>query len=283
MSVNNPQKSVSAIVVTFNSIERIESCLKALSAEIASVGEIIVHDNASGDATVRAIEFGFPDVKIIRSDKNIGFAAANNRAVAESKGDFILFVNPDFIIDRGALDRMYKALIDLPEAGAVAGRMRHPDDSFQPTCRKLPTMKNIFKSRGSFIGGRQDTDDYTLGDFDVPTEVPAAAAKFFLIRRDFFDSLNGFDERFFMFMEDTDLCLRIAAAGKKVYFIPDAGGIHYWGGGASVPGFRRLRYHHMSVWKYFLKHYPNGFSLLLLPVALVVNLVLKAALGRTGK
>ena len=269
------------MVVTFNSAERIESCLKALSGEIEAVGgEIIVYDNGSQDSTIRAIEAGYPQVRLIRSSKNIGFGAACNQAAAEAESEYLLFANPDFIIDRGALAVMIEDMIKLPEAGAIAGRMRHPDDSFQPTCRKLPTTNNIFFSRGSVFGGRSGRNGYTLGDFDTTTAVPAAAATCLLMRRDFFLSLKGFDERFFMFMEDTDLCLRMAAAGKKVYFEPEAGGIHHWGKGSAVSSFRRQWYHHMSVWKYFLKHYPNGFSLLLLPIALMINLLLKSVTGR---
>ncbi|PKK84776.1 MAG: hypothetical protein CVT49_01075 [candidate division Zixibacteria bacterium HGW-Zixibacteria-1] len=282
MSEINPQKSVSAIVVTFNSAERIESCLKALSDEVDSVGgEIIVYDNASQDATIRAIETGFPRVVIHKSEKNIGFGAANNRAAAKSGKEYILFANPDLIIDKGSISALIEALEKLPDAGAVAGRMRNPDRTFQPTCRKLPTTNNIFFSRGSILGGKAGMTQYTLGDFDSSAAVPAAAATCLLMSKNFFLSLGGFDERFFMFMEDTDLCVRIAAAGRIIYFVPGAGGVHYWGGGATVSAFKRLWHHHMSVWKYFLKHYPNGFSLLLLPAALLVNLLLKTVMVRS--
>ncbi|MEW5922745.1 MAG: glycosyltransferase family 2 protein [Candidatus Zixiibacteriota bacterium] len=277
----NPQKTVSAIVVTFNSAEGIESCLKALSTEIASVGgDIIVYDNGSHDSTIRAVETGFPHIHLYRSSRNIGFGAGCNQAVAKSESEYILFANPDLIIDTGALAVLIETMSKLPDAGAVAARMRHPDGSFQPTCRKLPTSNNIFFSRGSIFGGRSEKNGYTLDDFGATAEVPAAAATCLLMRRDFFLSLGGFDERFFVFMEDTDLCMRIAAAGKKVYFEPRAGGIHHWGKGSSVSSFKRQWYHHMSVWKYFLKHYPNGFSLLLLPAALLVNLLLKTVTGR---
>lgn len=283
MPVSNPQKSVSAIVVTYDSAAHISACLKALTSEIDAVGgEVVVFDNNSGDATLRAVESGFPDVKIIRSDNNIGFAAANNNAAAESQGEYLLLVNPDLALDSGSLAKMLAVFDEHDDAGAVAGRMRNPDGTFQPTCRNLPTMKNIFFSRGSMLGGKGGSNKYTLGDFDSPTPVPAAAATCLLLRRDFFLELGGFDERFFMFMEDTDLSRRIGETGKKIYFIPDAGGVHHWGGGSAVSKITRLRYHHMSVWKYFLKHYPNGFSLLLLPIALLANFFLRAVFGRQG-
>jgi len=282
VSVSNPQKSVSVIVVTFNSVERIASCLRALRDEVDSIGgEIIIYDNASGDATVRAVESAFPDVRIIKGEKNIGFAAANNQAVLEADGDHILFANPDLVLDHGSIALMLKELTARPDAGAVTARMRHPDESFQPTCRKLPTMKNIFFSRGSMLGRSGKSDEYTLGDSDEITEVPAAAATCLMLSRVFFEQLGGFDKRFFMFMEDTDLSLRIGEAGKKIYFIPEAGGVHFWGRGAAVSNYKRLWHHHKSVWKYFLKHFPNGFSLLLLPIALLANFILRALLGKS--
>jgi N-acetylglucosaminyl-diphospho-decaprenol L-rhamnosyltransferase len=109
--------------------------------------------------------------------------------------------------------------------------------------------------------------------------VPAAAATCLLTERELFKSVDGFDPRYFMFMEDTDLCRKLSLAGKKVYFIPGAGAIHRWGKGAHVSRARRLFYQHRSVWQYFLKHYPNGFSLFLLPLVLLINFTLKLLLG----
>ena len=127
------------------------------------------------------------------------------------------------------------------------------------------------------------TDSYTLGDCSETTEIPAVSATCLMVERDFFLSLGGFDERFFLFMEDTDLCLRIGQAGRKIYFVPEAGAVHRWGTGASVSLAKRSWHHHRSVWKYFLKHYPNGFSLFLLPALLFVNFILRAIAGPIRK
>jgi GT2 family glycosyltransferase len=276
---NIPEIKVSAIVITCNSAEFITTSLEALQKEINSTGgEIIVFDNNSGDDTIAAIKSQFPEPVLIESERNIGFAAACNRASEIAKGEYLFFVNPDLVLDNGALKELIRAINDGPSAGAAVGRMRNPDGNFQPTCRNLPDIKNLIFSRRSVFGKRNKSfsagDRYTLGDFNQITAVPAAAATCMLIKRDFFLKLGGFDRRFFLFMEDTDLSLRINLAGKKIYFVPGAGGTHHWGKGAKLSEWRRSGYHHISLWKYFLKHYPNGFSLFLLPILLSLNFIL---------
>lgn len=261
-------------------------CLKALKPEIDSVGgELIVFDNNSRDNTVASVKTLFQEVSIIVSGKNIGFAAANNSASKNARGEFLLFANPDIIIDTGAVRVLMDALIGRPDAGAVTARMRNKDGSFQATCRNFPSLKNIFFSRGSFISelpvskSKSGSIIYTLGDFENIAEVPASSATCLMMRKDFFDEIGGFDERFFLFMEDTDLCGRINQKGKKVYFVPGAGAVHYWGRGSAVSPFKRSLRQHISVWKYFLKYFPNGFSVFIMPILLIFNLIITMLSG----
>jgi GT2 family glycosyltransferase len=163
-----------------------------------------------------------------------------------------------------------------PEAGLVSGRLRNPDGSFQPTCRRFPTVGNMVFARGSAIsrllrrGGDAD-ERYTLPDYHETIEVPAVAATMVLIRRELFIRAGGFDGRYFMYMEDTDLSLRLSRLDCVNLFVPGSGGVHHWGRGSRAGRLTRLRRHHMSVWRYFLKHFPNGFSVFLLPLLLTLN------------
>lgn len=277
---------VSAIIVTCNSAERIVSCLKILSDEIIRVGgEIIIFDNHSHDSTVKSVNAITPSAIVIESRKNIGFAAAVNKASGSAQGKYLLFLNPDVILDHDSIKILMDSMVEQPSAGAVVARMRDSDGFFQPTCRNFPTIGNIFFSRGSILsllGGNQD-DKYTLGDFSQPAEVPAASATCIMMERDFFASIGGFDGRFFLFMEDTDLCFRTRQAGRKIYFIPGAGGIHFWGESSDISPIRRSWHHHISVWRYFLKHYPNGFSIFFLPLALMVNFLGRVMIGSRRK
>ncbi len=282
MNSPNNEISVTAIVVTYNSSENIVQCLKALHREIETVGgEILVVDNCSKDSTAEIVREVFPDLELIVPPKNLGFGSANNLAAEKGKGKYILMANPDLVLDDGALKILLDNINGYEDSGAAVARLRNSDGSFQPTCRNFPNFYNIFFSRGSVLnpdrwGGK---NNYTIGEFGRVTSVPAASAACMLMERDFFLKIGGFDPRFFLFMEDTDLSLRICQAKRKIYFIPEAEAIHYWGKGSKISRSRRTWYHHVSVWKYYLKHYPNGFSLFLLPVALGINFVIRAITG----
>jgi len=216
--------NISAIVITFNSLTHIHQSLSALQREINSVGgEIIIFDNDSTDETVAYIRSNFPGLNIIESKKNIGFGRAVNRAGQTACGEYLFLANPDMILDEGSLDQLRKTFDRFTDAAAVSGRMRNRDGAFQATCRVLPTMYNMMLSRGSWFSKFFESGKYTLGDFKEITSVPAVAGTCLMIKRDSFEMVGRFDERFFMFMEDTDLSLRINQAGSTIYFNPLAG------------------------------------------------------------
>ncbi|MEW6050196.1 MAG: glycosyltransferase family 2 protein [Candidatus Zixiibacteriota bacterium] len=267
--------SISIVVVTCNSLPALTDCLTSLSSELRpSVDELIVVDNNSSDDSTEQVLAFFPDSKVIHNERNRGFAVACNQGARIAKGNYLVFLNPDVQVDNGSLSALVKAQENNPRAGLASARLRFSDGAFQPNCRVFPTTANILFSRGSTLSRWFGGTWYTLPDYAVTTGVEAVAATFVMTRRERFHAIGGFDERFFMFMEDTDLSLRLHQSGFVNLFVPSAGGVHAWGRGASAGRFRRAWLHHYSVWKYFLKHVPNGFSMLLLPVLLTVNLVL---------
>lgn len=281
--------TVSVVIVTCNSLPALNGCLEALHATPGSDRlELVVVDNASHDGSPEAVKERFPDCSILTNDKNRGFAAACNQGAQAAGGEYLLFLNPDVQIDPGAIDELLKAFEQFPEAGLVSGRLRFPDGTFQATCRNFPTVANLVFSRGSLFSrlfgeGIDRKGRYTLSDYKATTEVPAVAATMLMVRRELFDRLGGFDPRFFMFMEDTDLSYRIFLHGRKNYVVPSAGGGHAWGSGSPAGRFRRQRLHHHSLWQYFLKHQPNGFSVIVLPVLLLFNLLFSMLLPGGGK
>ncbi|MEW5796861.1 MAG: glycosyltransferase family 2 protein [Candidatus Zixiibacteriota bacterium] len=272
---------VSIIVVAHNSLPALSGCLKALDAAVAGIDhELILVDNASTDRSAAEAVQLFPLATVLKNDKNLGFAAACNRGAEVAAGEWLLFLNPDVTIDRDALAHLLTAAQSNENAGLISGRLRNADGSFQPTCRQFPTIGNIFFSRGSALAWllkRPVTAGvrYTLPDYDQTTAVPAVAATMVMIKRDLFEQVGRFDTRFFMYMEDTDLSLRLHQHGRVNLFVPSAGGVHRWGEGTTVGRVRRLLWHHHSVWKYFLKHFPNGFSVVLLPLLLAANLAIQ--------
>ncbi len=279
---------ISIIIVTHNSAEVLKGCLGSLrEATRDTDSELIVVDNNSRDDSPALVEQSYPDIVLIRNERNKGFARACNQGLTKTTGEYVLFLNPDVQLDPGCLESLKAVIRNDHKAGAVVPRLKNSDGSFQPTCRRFPTIYNIFLSRGSVLSRLfRHTHVYTLPDYPETTVVEAAAATVLLIRRSLMVRMSGFDERFFMYMEDTDLCRRLKSLGYRNYFVPAAGGVHDWGHGSSSGTIVRAWYHHLSTWRYFLKYLPNGFSLLVLPVILAVNLILVILLQpfrRSGK
>lgn len=215
-------------------------------------------------------------------ENNLGFGRACNLAVQAASGEYLLLVNPDAVLDPTSVTRLKEAHRANDRIGFAVPRLRFPDGRFQPGCRKFPTTTNMIFSRGSsvarLVGIGSEQSRYTLPDYPDITAVPAVAGTVALILRSDFDRVGGFDPRFFLYMEDTDLCLRLNHNGYKNLFVPTAGAVHRWGRGSAAGKLRRVWRHHLSVWKYFLKHYPNGFSVVVLPALLLVNGLVSAVL-----
>lgn len=273
------KNKISIVIVTHNSAPALKGCLLSLHQALEQIeAELVVIDNGSNDGSRQQVEQQFPNARIHANEKNRGFAAACNQALKLSDGEFVLFLNPDVRLDSDCLDKLRSVIVSDSKAGGIVPRMRYPDDTFQATCRRFPTIYNMLFSRGSVIGKLfGSTQIYTLGDYSETTAVDAVAATVLMIRRLLIERIGGFDERFFVYMEDTDLCLRLKTSGYHNYYVPSAGAVHDWGHGSSAGGVSRAWRHHFSVWQYFLKHLPNGFSLLVLPLVLALNLAVVIA------
>lgn len=217
---------------------------------------------------------------MIRNDQNLGFGKACNQGTRVAQGKFLFFVNPDVELKQNSARELLNVAQVNADAGAIVPRLTFPDGRFQASCRKFPTMYTILFSRGSIAGrflswlGVSVSHEYTLPDYPVVTQVDAVAGTALLVDRELFQKIAGFDERFFLYMEDTDLSLRLVQSGKRNLFVPSATAIHGWGKGSSGSRLRREIAHHHSVWQYFLKHEANGFVLIVLPMLLVINLVI---------
>ncbi len=248
-------QGISAIVVTYNSGAEVGACLDALQG----CGEVIVVDNASADESV-AVASERPGVTVLANASNLGFAGAVNQGARRSAGRYLLILNPDAVIESG-LDRLREA---CERHGIAAGLLLNPDGSLQSgfTVRRLPTAATlVFECLGlnRMWPGNPVNRRYRYPDLDLskPALVEQPAGAFLMIRRDVFDRLGGFDERFWpVWYEDVDFCKRAAAAGYAIGYTPDARARH--SGGHSVQSIetrsKRL-YWYGSLLKYADKHY----------------------------
>ena len=278
---------LSVIIVTYNSLPAIVGCLDSLARSDRSIGfETIIVDNQSTDSTVKSISGHVIKPKVTVWPTNLGFAEGCNLGAKSAAGEFLLFLNPDVEIESNTLSVLVSFCRARPNAGLVTGRLRHPDGSFQPNCRRFPSVRNLMFSRGSWLSRfAGDSGTYTMSDASEPMVVEAVAGTMLAVSRKQFSALGGFDGRFFMYMEDTDLSIRAHKAGRENYFLPQAGAMHLWAKGSSAGRIRRLYLHHRSVWKYFVKHFPGLFPMIMLIPMLVMNFALAALLGtrQSGK
>ncbi len=272
---------VSVVIVTHNSEKVLPACLTSLAKALDGIPhELILSDNDSFDKSAEICRRHFPSARIMSHGRNTGFADACNRGAAVADGEFLLFVNPDLVVDTGAVKILCATIRSHEKAGLTVGRLRFENGQFQPSCRQFPTIGNLLFSRGSIMtslaSGKtiSGAPTYTLGDAEDTAVVPAVAGTFVMVLSDVFRAVNGFDSRFFMYMEDTDLSLRVSQAGYDNLFVPAAGAVHLWGTGSTIGRLRRKIYHHRSLWMYFLKHRANAFSLVLLPLLLAIHCVL---------
>lgn len=274
-----PDYLVTVIIVTHNSSRVLADCLDSIKAATRGIScQTIVVDNNSSDHSATIASRSVPAAAIITNRANVGFAAACNQGAAAATGKFLMFLNPDVRADSDSIRELLSVFEGSEPIGLAGARLRYPGGMFQPSCRRFPSLKNLIYSRGSALPfldrilRRRRDNPYTLPDYDRTTIVEAVAGTMVMIRSSLFNRIGRFDERFFMYMEDTDLCLRLNRAGYVNLFVPQAGAIHYWREGSSSGQIKRTWYHHRSTWRYFRKHFPDAGTMVLLALMLAANL-----------
>ena len=233
-----PSPSVSILVVSYNTCDMTLACLRSIYEQARSDAfEVIVVDNASTDGSPDRIESEFPNIRLIRSQDNLGFAKANNVAAEEARGEFVLLLNPDTVILDHAIDRLVEFAVDNPQAGIWGGRTVFEDGSLNPTsCWRFVSLWSIFSQTFGFTRFLKNSDLFNSEAYggwqrDTVRQVDIITGCFLLITRDLWQGLGGFDERFYMYSEEADLCYRAHQMGASPLFTPSATIVHY--GGAS--------------------------------------------------
>jgi len=235
--VDPARVDVSIVVVTWNSERWIDGCLRSLEQASDSLRcEVLVHDNASSDGS-RRIASSYEQVRLLESDRNLGFAAGINCAIAESKGRCIFLLNPDCVVGAGAVKELVDFLDQNPSIAAAAPLLLDeegkPQREFQ--LRRLPTFRSLVSEIlliDKLFPENRQIARYRYRDLDISrpqlVEQPAAAA--LLIRRTIFDETGLFDERFSpAWFEDVDYCRRLHESGHAIFLVPAARVAHRGG------------------------------------------------------
>lgn len=247
---------VTAVIVNYNSAPDIFECIDSLRAGEHPV-DVVVVDNASSDGSPEQLE-AMEGVRLVRSARNAGFGGGVNLGVrtAEPEGA-ILLVNPDATLAADAVARLVATLQAHPQAAAVGPLVLNPDGTVQPSKRRFPTWVQaaMHSTIGVFWPGNPGTRAYVCADLpeDRPSLVGWLSASVLLVRAEAFRDVGMFDERFFFYVEDLDLCRRFADAGYELWFEPRAEAVHAWGGSTRNPT-KQLWQHHTNLYRYVRKH-----------------------------
>jgi O-antigen biosynthesis protein len=235
-----PGLDLSIIIVSFNTKDYLRKCLDSVSASNGiELCEVIVVDNCSVDGSPEMVESTFPRVKLIKPRSNLGFARANNMGAKNAHGRYLLFLNPDTVVSSDTFISMIEFMDQKPKAGAANCLLLNEDGSIQLLAnRQMPSFLTLLlESLG--INRRFPNNPinrkYTIASWDRSDsrKIEVISGAFFFIRSELFTRLGGFDERYFMYVEDFELSHRIQNSGYEIWFNPSTKILHYGGKSSS--------------------------------------------------
>lgn len=277
---------ISIIIVSWKVKDRLKENLAALFASSREISfEVFVVDNDSGDGTAEMVKAEFPEVRLIANDENLGFASANNQAIRQARGEFVLLLNPDMRIRPDTLRNMVDWMRANPQASVAGCHLVRETGETIRQIRRFPTVWDqlaIVLKLPHLLP--KILDRYIVADFDYakPVKVDSIRGGFFMMRRETLEKVGLLDERFFLWFEEVDYCRRIKEAGGEVWYTPAAECLDYVG-----QSFRQVRrsaaqkYFRDSMLKYFRKWQP-AWQYWLLKLAWPIGILLALILEKAG-
>jgi GT2 family glycosyltransferase len=256
----SPEAGLEVVIVSYRSRGLLRDCLDSLRRHPpARRMRVIVIDNASEDGSAEMVASEYPEVELHASERNLGFAAATNLGIRSGRAPYLLALNPDTRVTEGALDSVLAVMDARPEVAVAGCRLVLEDGSFDHAAkRSFPTPLSAL---GHFSGlGRRRRAPAALAAYRAPEvesgPVDAVNGAFMLIRREAIEKLGGFDEGYWMYMEDLDLCYRLAEAGWSTWYEPGASVIHVKAGTTAGRRSPRLNWaFHKGMYRFYRRHY----------------------------
>lgn len=280
-----PRFDISIVIVNYNVKDFLLKCLNSIELSFTKLKvQTIVVDNDSKDGSVDYLEPKFPDVKFIRSNKNLGFGKANNLGFKNSDAKYILILNPDTILEENTLQKMFDFMENNPDIGISGCKVLNPDGTFQLACRRgFPTpwasftklfgLQSLFPNSKIFAQYNQ-----TYKSIEETYEIDAVIGAFMFCRAEVIDKTKGFDEDFFMYGEDIDLCYRTQQLGWKVFYYHETTIIHYKGESTRRSTINEMKHFYQAMEIFASKHYSNSkLFLLLLRTGIYIRFLLSGA------
>ncbi|ERP38933.1 glycosyltransferase family 2 protein [Chitinivibrio alkaliphilus] len=230
--------------------------------------EVILVDNNSQDGSAQGLSREFPQLRVLYMEENLGFARANNVALAEATGDVLLLLNSDVVLEKDALSRAYELLMSHKDIGCVGARLTLPDGSLDHACHRgrVTPLSALYYFTGlakRFPNSRR-FGQYTLSwmPLESPHDIDALSGAFCCIRREVYARIGPLDAQYFMYGEDLDWCARIRQAGWRIYYDSRIKGIHYKGGSSGKRPWWLVYEFYRAMWIYYDTHHAPAASLL---------------------
>jgi len=259
--------TLSIVIVSYNTEKLLKSCLESVYASVNGTPlEVWVVDNNSLDDSVRMVKTQFPKVQVIENAANVGFSKANNMVISRSRSDYLLLLNPDTLVIGDAIEQMVKFMDENPEVGIAGCKVVNRDGTLQLACRRsIPTPRVAFfrlSGLSLLFPNSQAMAEYnmTYNSPEQTHEVDAVSGAFLVIRRKVVEDVGLLDERFFMYGEELDWCLRAKRAGWRVMYHPDARIVHYKGESTKYNSRRAALEFYRAMYLFYRKHFAKDHS-----------------------
>jgi N-acetylglucosaminyl-diphospho-decaprenol L-rhamnosyltransferase len=262
-----------AVVVNYEAGPLLARCVQSVRAD-ASAGEpeVVVVDNGSSDGSVGQLRAACPDVPVVLAPGNVGYARGNNLGIAATRAPVVAVLNPDTELTPGTAAALLRRFDGEPRLAAAGPRIRNVDGTDYPSARSVPSVVDaaghalfgLFRPRNRFTRRYRQLD----ADPAAARAVDWVSGAAVWLRRDALDDVGGWDERYFMYLEDVDLCWRLRRAGWDVTYEPDGAVQHVQGASTARRPYRMLLEHHRSAWR-FAQRRLTGWRRLLLPFTAV--------------
>jgi GT2 family glycosyltransferase len=280
------------IIVNYKSTHRLLRCLESFAGDTTRTPvNVIVYDNTANNG-IGFVQKKFPQVTVLHDGRNLGFARAANKALAESASPYVTLLNPDTIVPKGFFSTVLSYMEGHGEVGIAGPAILNPDGSVQGSARSFPNALTGLFGRGSVltrlfpknrISRANILTDRSEGG--APIEVDWVSGACMVVRREAIDQVGPLDQRFFLYWEDADWCKRMRAKGWKVVYFPVPRVVHYVGASSSQRIFRSILDFHVSAYKLFCK-YSNSSAKLASPLvacALASRFVLTLVMNWVGR
>jgi GT2 family glycosyltransferase len=258
---------LSVVIVSYNVRDYLENCLQSVSRALEGIeGEVFVVDNHSDDDSVETVRAQYPWVRLIENQENMGFSRANNIAIRESRGEYVLLLNPDTIVEEATLREVLRFMEEHPKAGGAGVMMHNADGSLAPESRRaLPTpWVSCLKMLGF-------TKRYYMSHlpWDQPGRIEVISGAFCFLRKKALDEVGLLDEDFFMYGEDIDLSYRLMKGGWENWYLPYPI-THFKGKSTQKSDYRYVHIFYKAMLIFFRKHYSHLSLFYALPVKMAI-------------